>query len=160
MFKTRRYRGKLLNGKGWVFGYLVEQDEPEYHCYIITNFTAELDEDHTDLLDCRLAEVDPNTVEQASGIEDKKQITIFEGDIVRLTPPKESHEVYVATPHNPNEDRILQVVFFEGMFALDMHKWFKYGHGMCALNGYETDRLEVIGNIHDNPDLINQPEGK
>ena len=161
MPEIRRYRGKLINGKDWIFGHLVEQEYPEYHCYIITEFNAELDEDHTDIMDCRLAEVDPATVEQASGLEDRKHITIFEGDIVKLTPPDERHEVYVATPHDPNEDRILQVVFFDGMFAVDMRKWFKYGHGRVALGSYETERLEVVGNIHDNPDLLKgKPEGK
>lgn len=55
MNDTRRYRGKLTNGKGWVFGFLVEQDDPEYHCYIITSFKAELDEEHADILECNIA---------------------------------------------------------------------------------------------------------
>lgn len=96
----------------------------------------------------------PETICEYSGLTDKNGNKIFEGAIVRLTPPKDETEIYVPTPRNPPEDRILQVVFYEGMFAVDMRKWCKYGNGRIALHSYETERLEVIGNIYDNPELL------
>lgn len=98
--------------------------------------------------------IDKNTFGEFTGLPDKNGKKIFEGDIVRLSPPKESNEVYVPTPRNPSEDRILQVVFFDGMFAVDMRKWVKHGYGSIELRSYETERIEVIGNIYDNPELL------
>ena len=100
----------------------------------------------------------PETIGEFTGLTDKNGKKIFEGDIIRLTPPKESNEIYVPTLRNPQEVRILKVVFFDGMFAVDMSKWLKYGHGKVALQAYETNRIEVIGNIFENPELLEDVE--
>jgi len=127
------FRSKRKDNGEWVIGCLVY--DSQHTC--IRDFGYEY------------FEVDPETVCEYTGLTDKNGKKIFEGDIVKLAPPDEDFSL-----HNPKEERILEVVFFEGMFAVDMHRWWKYGHGRCALEGYEAERLEVIGNIHDNPDLI------
>ena len=130
------FRGKITQDE-WVYGFYenVKLEEATIH-YINGKI------------------VSSKTVGQYTGLTDKNGNKIFEGDIIRLTPPKESGEIYIPTPRNPQEDRILKVIFFDGMFAVDMSKWFKYGHGKVALQTYETNRIEIIGNIYDNPELL------
>lgn len=130
------FRGKITQDE-WVYGFYenVKLEEATIH-YVNDKI------------------VSSKTVGQYTGLTDKNGNKIFEGDIIRLTPPKESGEIYIATPRNPQEDRILKVIFFDGMFAVDMSKWFKYGHGKVALQTYETNRIEIIGNIYDNPELL------
>lgn len=131
------FRGKSesINRSEWVYGSFVEDTDLNACCIRDKSLVYEL--------------VDRETVGQYTGLTDKNGKKIFEGDIIRLTSPKESGEIYIPTPRNPQEDRILKVIFFDGMFAVDMSKWFKYGHGKVALQTYETNRIEVIGNIHD-----------
>ncbi len=135
-----RGKSKSINKGEWIYGSFVEDTDLNACCIRDKSLVYEL--------------VDRETIGQYTGLTDKNGKKIFEGDIIRLTPPKESGEIYIPTPRNPQEDRILKVIFFDGMFAVDMSKWFKYGHGKVALQTYETNRIEIIGNIYDNPELL------
>ena len=72
-------------------------------------------------------EVDPSTVGQYIGLKDKNGKRIFEGDIISLRTGRP------------------QVVRFEdGSFII----------GKSAIPVKLANRFEVIGNIHDNPELL------
>ena len=133
--------GNPIKENMWVYGNLTVGKIEGYKCDMISNKKE-------------IYYINSETIGQFTGLTDKNGKKIFEGDIIRLTPPKESGEIYIPTPRNPQEDRILKVIFFDGMFAVDMSKWFKYGHGKVALQTYETNRIEIIGNIYDNPELL------
>lgn len=79
-------------------------------------------------------EVIPETVGQYTGLKDKNGTKIFEGDI---------------TKHRSNysgNDVVAVITYTDGCFLAMADKD----------SGFNiSDKLEVIGNIHDNPELLN-----
>lgn len=76
-------------------------------------------------------DVDPDTVGQFTGLTDKNGKEVYEGDIVRYRP----------------NNKVYQVVFKDGIF------WGEGNNG-CGCAAHFFPACEIIGNIHDNPELI------
>ena len=84
-------------------------------------------------------QVDPDTVGQYTGLIDKNGKKIFEGDIVVLTlPAAKMHWRAVYKFHS-------------GAFGM---VWEHMGERWQAFAGICNAEYEVIGNIHDNPELV------
>lgn len=85
-------------------------------------------------------EVIPDTVGQYTGLEDKNGKKIFEGDIVYC---------------KSRLDNANMVVIFEcGQFRMvlsENYRSYQTNSGFYYINCFDK---EVIGNIHDNPDLL------
>lgn len=84
--------------------------------------------------------VEMHTVGQYTGLTDKNGTKIFEGDIVQFD--------YIGK--NLGVNGIAFVVFQSGKFGV---KWGWHKEFVC-LDGFANTTLEVIGNIHDNPELL------
>jgi uncharacterized phage protein (TIGR01671 family) len=79
-------------------------------------------------------EVIPETVGQFTGLLDFSKKKIWEGDIVNVS--------------CLNYTGLAVIKFIDGAFCMVGENWIE------SLNGFDTDSLDIIGNIHDNPELL------
>ena len=93
---------------------------------------------------------DPDTIGQYTGITDKNGKRIFEGDIVRL------NEDYDYGSDNRFLRIPLLVEWDMEMARFKAYKGVLPKGEVCVDTGLELydDEYEVIGNIHDNPELL------
>ena len=152
------FRGKRLDNGEWAEGYLYEHepalvgivsenDVPEPSKWFIAR-TAFADWNMPRLSE--FIEVDPSTVGQYTGLKDKNGKKIFEGDIVHILGNQN-----VADWKSVNYNAL--IAFLDGGFCaidgtIEDHAFRRY-----ALARMDFD-LEVIGNVHDNPELLKEEE--
>ena len=144
------FRGKRPNNGDWVVGNLFVPDKDNAPTEICVGTNV-----------IRITyEVIPETVGQYTGLYDKNGTKIFEGDIVEF----ESHGYY------PKVDRGV-VIFKKGCFGIEFMSelakelgWDKQFHRIGSVDRWQdmgasgeiTYTYEVIGNIHDNPELLKE----
>lgn len=130
------FRGKVLETGKWVYGYyqLAYDDilKKHFHCLWDKEITFGFD---------RALYVDPETVGQYTGLQDKNGVKIFEGDIVAWKQYDETDKITIKSI----------VTYTPTSFHLrGKDEKGNPDYPMC----YPKHRrvFEVIGNIHDNPD--------
>ena len=132
------FRGKRIDNGEWVYGSLFVGFKK---CYICPEAIAMYNFDGALCLG-GFIEVDPSTVGQYTGLKDKNGKRIFEGDIL-----------------GSRYDKL-----YPDDVAIEVVKWFRNGWYIQQENNL-PDALceygvlyysEVIGNIHDNPELLNE----
>jgi uncharacterized phage protein (TIGR01671 family) len=139
-----------INKDYWVYGWLVKDADGK-------TFILPADETHVDDKDNKLyfdgvpiiPEVDPETVGQYTGQKDENGREIYEGDIVKWAngymPPNAGVVTYWE-----NGCQFACVMDY-GAFNL-VKKYAAGGH----LSEYKHNTFIVIGNIHDNPELLKE----
>nr|DAW98843.1 MAG TPA: YopX protein [Caudoviricetes sp.] len=131
-------RGKRKDNDEWVEGVAIFTNNK---AFILNNAKVEFIKGFNEnRLNFVLVEVIPETVGQCTGLEDKNGKLIFEGDIVSDKESGLFGKVISATTENG----------FDGMagFMVD-----DVDDGLQNYNGFWY-LVEVIGNIHDNPELL------
>ena len=142
------FRGKRTDNGEWIEGYLNQhRGRVIFDCccnainandYYINDWTEKLD---TDLYGC-VYKVIPETVGQYTGLTDKKGKKIFEGDIVERV--------------SDGERAVISWLKYSACFGLSFDGW------CCGFDNYDDNLpsdFEVIGNIHDKPELLEGGEG-
>ncbi|MDD6638462.1 MAG: YopX family protein [Lachnospiraceae bacterium] len=125
------YRAKRIDNDEWTYGYLYGIWERKYILWGMTNNIPDM------------TEVEPSTICQCTGLRDEDGKLIWENDICIITDGTLDEE--------------------DGYFRLDWEidrAMFEFeGTGICAnfdnVSGYDC---EVVGNIFDNPELLEVEE--
>ena len=132
------FRGKRIDNGEWVEGYYYKakyyRSDNELTDFITIPHpeTEHKGSDHIIVI--------PNTVGQYTGLTDKNGKKIFEGDILQFD--------YEGKGRGVNGKGT--VIFENAKFGV---KWGWHNEFVC-LDGFANTTLEVIGNIHDNPELL------
>ena len=135
------FRGKRIDNGEWVYGFYFcmyhDDDKKHLHHFIIPlNVPIPKDKPIGEIQ----VEVDTSTIGQYTGLTANGK-KIFEGDIVKVTGlyPDRDGEKRIW-----RQIRIGEVFYYHGAFYFD--KWL-----LCKTS---EKCIEIIGNIHDNPELL------
>lgn len=135
------YKGKRIDNGEWVEGSLIKMDSND-NCQM---FIFPFHEGASTLSCARLVSfgmtcIIPETVSQFTGLTDKFGKKIFEGDIVLYKKTKRGHVIFL-------QQEMGYVIVFE-------KSDIRMGHRSMG-GGYDfTEDIEVVGNIFDNPEII------
>ena len=120
--------GECIEGAYSPFHLNFGEREEKPHIIIISD-----DED----IDGLWCEVIPETVGQYTGLTDKNGVRIFEGDIVERV--------------SDGEQAVISWLKYSACFGLSFDGW------CCGFDNYDDNLpsdFKVIGNIHDNPEIL------
>lgn len=132
------FRGKRKDNGEWVEGNFVKGCVEDF-AYIVEFGNKEL---------CRnYVEVIPESVSEFTGLTDKNGTKVFEGDIVKT---------------KVTENKYTHTRKYEGIYTVKYHDkncYFylaKQGNNLLFDGNWDyfLSNIEVIGNIHDNPELL------
>ena len=136
------FRGKRVDSGEWVYGnlnYGTIEIESIKDSYFISDFNVTP-------WDKKFFPVISETVGQSTGLTDKNGRKIFEGDIIHL----EYSQVFFGGVYFG--EYTAEVSYKEGCFITD---GINNGDEIeTPLSGFDNDEVEIIGNIHDNPELV------
>ena len=133
------FRGKRVDNNQWTEGFLsfIYTDGRNSNGFIYTD-KAQI----YSPVEVRSHDVYTSTVGQFTGLCDKNGKKIFEGDKLYCEARLDKAEMYV--------------VFEKGQFRMvlcDKFKEYETGRGYYDINSFQKT---VIGNIHDNPELLKE----
>lgn len=151
------FRGKRVDNGEWIFGFYF--NVPEHHNPDLSGKSIIIS-----INNGLYFEVVPETVGQYTGLKDKSGVKIFEGDIVRYAYLDE-YRCYLESLESPED---YEGCNFDNMWTIDVvvccinigypafdlnrHDWEV--NGLSKLSESTEYYFEVIGNVHDNPELL------
>lgn len=130
-----KFRGRRLDNGEWVYGFVFMQDGK---AYIITDLTP-----------CGFIkhEVDPATVGLSTGMKDKNGREVYEGDIINWLMYRMDRKGYIEEGRVEFRTNEQATVVINKLTTRDGRESVRN-----ILNC--SNDLKVVGNIHDNPELL------
>lgn len=150
MVREILFRGKRIDNGEWVEGTLYQISTDLNPFIMLTNSHAES------------YEVDPSTVGQFTGLTDKNCKRIFEGDIIKACNGKQS-SVSVVKFGDYYPEMFYKML---DMFCPGKRHMPSFGFYAESIGKHEemilvqSPCVEIIGNIHDNPELLEDPKNE
>ena len=139
-----KFRGKRIGSGIWIYGDLIHQRiwSESINSFIIREYDWGFD----NYLEC---EIDANTIGQFTGLYDKNGTEIYEGDIVKVS------------TDNFREDTIhfIKYGIDQDYPAFDIEPCLDYAESnslQYLMVWKDVYTIEIIGNIHDNPELLKE----
>ena len=137
------FKGKRKDNGNWAFGGIWREEGVVFIVGKVRYYpdtrdwdTMEYYESHHHYVTSKIR-IDPETIGQYTGLVDKNDNKIFEGDIVKTV------------------EGSFKVVCEKGAFWLYDEMLLSNDH-LDFLASYEAEAIEVVGNIHDNPELLGE----
>ena len=131
-----RGKSKSINKGEWIYGSFVEDTDLNACCIRDKSLVYEL--------------VDRETVGQYTGLTDKNGKKIFEGDIVSTKYKLGRGGYYVfEVYYNENLCQFALTINSGSYTKNKQYDWLQ-------LTSLKANKVEVIGNIHDNPELLGE----
>lgn len=136
------FRGKRIDNGEWVYGHIYSQVdlpdtiEEELYWYIKPIGSESW-------VSYR---VDPSTIGQYTGLKDKNGERIFEGDVCRFREWSNGEMCWVGKVHWEHQ---------QFMISGGPNKECEIMFELC-MSRFIPENIEVIGNIHDNPELLDK----
>lgn len=128
------FRGKRTDNGEWVKGF--------YVCVLDTHYimTGKFDSLTNGIINSEAYKVDPSTIGQFTGLTDKNGVKIFEGDIIEFD--------------HPYNGKSIHAVVQDGC-GWNLSNFYAscFDYPGCAFSE-GTKYMTVIGNVHDNPELL------
>ena len=149
----------------WVEGYYAMMGK----CNLIRHYIVQncaltgLFEDPEENMYFNDVEIDPETLCQYTGLKDKNGNRIWENDIVSCEhekyPDDNPSEVYPLLPESIKYTRNYAVEFINTGSSYGYRLRNKTIHFMLTGNVIQNHKIEVVGNIFDNPELLKGERG-
>ena len=124
-----KFRGKRVDNGKWIYGFPYNREGKKDVVGILA--IGSYFGNDMGMVSGYCEKIEPETFGQYTGLKDKNEIEIYEGDILKT---------------NPDGSECIGKVCYEDA------QWF----GACDYLGYAVEHCEaeVIGNIYDNPELM------
>lgn len=132
MNREIKFRGKRLANGMWIYGDLMQHQDGDVYVGDNTRYWTDDGYHNNNYEEVRA--VDDETVGQYTGLKDAKGREIYEDDILGC--PEDCDFLPEA------------VIFTEGCFMV------KDDYTTTAMHAIDTQYRTIIGNIHDNPELL------
>ena len=155
-----KFRGKGIASNEWYYGDLII-DEGRYYICLQVNDHIKRDD-----YEVYMIEVIPETIGQYTGLHDKNGKEVFEGDVVEYYDKYKYIVCFGKYNKNPkNCAKAIVIGFYlkeiktgeiEELYIINNVIVKFPAHCAESEQGIECFKLEVIGNIYDNPELLKE----
>lgn len=132
------FRGKRIDNGEWVYGSLIKGKSSTYFIFDCTDCDILKDN-----VLSKFIQVDHKTVGQFTGLHDKNGTKIFEGDILKVDTEFENSTIH----------RVIWGGSYPA-FEIEPNPYDDCNGLQYVAHVGENATCEIIGNEHDNPDLL------